>query len=187
MTPAWLQQSRQRVGHLSRHPLLDLRPLGEDVDEPGQLGQPGDPAVGRGDVADVRDAVEGHQVVLAGAVDLDVLDQHHLVVAEVEGRGEHVLGVLPQAGEHLGVRPSDPGRRLARGRRGRGSSPMASEQLAHGRLGAPWSKGGRERAVVADRDRVDHRHVHSVVVDRDVDGAVAGGALRDGAAWRWSR
>ena len=38
------------------------------------------------------------------------LHQHHLVVAEVEGRREHVLRLLPQAGEDLRVRPGDPGR-----------------------------------------------------------------------------
>ena len=34
----------ERVGDLRREPLLHLRAAGEDVDEPGQLGQPRDPA-----------------------------------------------------------------------------------------------------------------------------------------------
>ena len=65
MTPRGSRMLHQRVGDLGGQPLLHLRAAGEHVDQPGQLGQPGDPAVLRRDVADVRDAVEGHQVVLA--------------------------------------------------------------------------------------------------------------------------
>ena len=45
---ARLEDAHERVGDLRGEPLLDLRPLGEDVDQPGELGQPGDPAVGAG-------------------------------------------------------------------------------------------------------------------------------------------
>ena len=65
------------------------------------------PSVAR-DVADVRDAVERHEVVLARGVHLDVLDQDHLLVAEVEGRGQDVLGDIRRAREDLAVRARDP-------------------------------------------------------------------------------
>src|SRR5579862_1438219 len=51
--------------------------------------------------------------MLAGAVDLDVADDDHLVVAHVEDRGEHVLRALPQARELLRVRPRNSGGRVA--------------------------------------------------------------------------
>jgi hypothetical protein len=47
-----------------------------------------------GDVADVGDPVEGHEVVLTGGVDLDVAHDDHLVVVDVEGRREHLRRVL---------------------------------------------------------------------------------------------
>ncbi len=97
IAPRGCEDAHEGVGDLRGQPLLDLRALGEHVDEPGQLGQPRDAPALVGDVADVRDAVEGHEVVLAGAVELDVLDEDHLVVAEVERRGEDVLR-LPCAG-----------------------------------------------------------------------------------------
>ena len=105
--PAGFEDPHQGVGDLGGHPLLDLRAPGVDVDEPGQLGQPGDLPLEVGGVADVGHAVEGHQVVLAEAVDLDVLDDHHLVVIGVEHRVEDVLGTLPEARELFGVRPRD--------------------------------------------------------------------------------
>lgn len=56
----------------------------------------------------MRDTVEGQQVVLAGAVDLDVADQDHLVVSHVEGAAQDLGGILTQAGEDLGVRAGHP-------------------------------------------------------------------------------
>src|ERR1700734_104151 len=49
-------------------------------------------------------------MMLAGAVHLDVTDQHHLVVLSVEYRREHFLGALPHPGELLGVAPRHPRR-----------------------------------------------------------------------------
>ena len=72
----------------------------------------------------MRHPVERHQVVLAGAVDLDVLDQHELVVADVERRGEGVLRTFVQPGEDLGVSAGDAGRRLLQ--------TLALGVLAHG-------------------------------------------------------
>ena len=148
MTPRGSRMLHQRVGDLRGQPLLHLRPTGEDVDQPGQLGQPGDAAVVDGDVADVRDAVERHQVVLAHRADLDVLDQHHLVVAEVERRGQDVLRLLPQAGEDLARRPGDPAGRLRR--------PVAVRVLADGDRAARGPPPRRAPGRTAARRRPRH-------------------------------
>ena len=120
-----------------------------------------------GDVADVRDAVERHQVVLAGAVDLDVRDQDHLVVAEVEGRGEHVRRAPAAARRRSRRRPGRPGPGSRAGRRGRG--PRRSRAAARG--------PPRSARVVVER-----RRVAAVDVGRrpgDLDQLVA--ALGDGS------
>ena len=151
ITPRGCEDPLQRVGDLGGQPLLDLRPLGVEVDQPGQLAQPGDPAVGAGDVADVGDAGERHQVVLAAAPDLDVLDQHELVVAEVEGRGQHLLGLLPQPGEHLRVRPRHPLRGVLQ--------PVAVGVLADTDQDLP--DGGHDPGVV---ERTGHRSPEAAAV-----------------------
>src|SRR5215469_15375998 len=107
---AGLEHVHQRIGDLAGHPLLDLGTPGVEVHEPGQLGQPGDLALLVRNVADVREPEEWRQVMLAGAVELDVADQDHLVVAGVEYRAEHVLGLLPQPSELLGISPGHAGR-----------------------------------------------------------------------------
>jgi len=151
---ARFEDPHQRVRDLAGEPLLHLRTAGVDVDQPGQLGQAGDLAVDRRDVADVRDAPERHQVVLADRGQLDVLDQHHLVVAEVEGRGEDVLRLLPEAREYLLVRPGDPGRGLQQTLAVRVLAHR-EEQLADGVLG-PLLVEGPDGGRTVERHRVDH-------------------------------
>ena len=56
------------------------------------LRQPGDPAVPARDVADVGDAVEREQVVLAEARHRDVADQHQFAVILVEGLSSTASG-----------------------------------------------------------------------------------------------
>src|SRR5262249_15196049 len=65
------------------------------------------------DISDVGGADEGDQMVLAGAVDLDVAHQHHLVVISVEYGAEDFLRMLPHPGKLLGIGPGDPARRAA--------------------------------------------------------------------------
>ena len=75
------------VGDLLGQPLLHLRAVREQLDHPGQLGQPEDPVAGQ--VADVRHADERQQVVLADRPDRDVAGEDELVVAlVVVERGE---------------------------------------------------------------------------------------------------
>jgi hypothetical protein len=105
--PAGFQVTHQGVGYLGGQPLLHLRAPGVHLDKPGELGEAGDtPFYGR-NVAHMRHSVERNQVMLAGAVHLDVLDQHHLVVSEVERGGQHVRGALPEPCEGLPVGPGD--------------------------------------------------------------------------------
>jgi hypothetical protein len=75
--------------------------------------------------------VERHQVVLAGRVHGDVLDQHELVVVLVERRREHVVRVLAEAGEGLGVRARHPVRGVLQPRPV-GVLPHREEQFADG-------------------------------------------------------
>ena len=55
---ARLEDARPGLGDLGGQPFLDLRSFGVQVDQPGELLQPGDPAVPAGDVADVGDPGE---------------------------------------------------------------------------------------------------------------------------------
>jgi hypothetical protein len=91
------------AGDLLRHPLLHLRPLGEQLDDARQLGQAEDPLARQ--VADGRRPGERQQVVLADGGERDVAGEHHLVVALVVGEGGHLE--RPGA-EHLGVRAGHP-------------------------------------------------------------------------------
>ena len=58
----------------------------------------------------MRVALERQQVVLAHAHQLDVADQDQFLVVRLEGGGEHVRRLHPQAGEEFGVRPGHPRR-----------------------------------------------------------------------------
>src|SRR5579875_3391205 len=102
------QDVHQRIGDLAGHPLLHLGAPGVDVHQPGQLRQPRDLPLLVGDVPHVGVPVKRRQMVLAGREDLDVADQHHLVVIGVEHGAEHRRGILPQPGELLGERPGHP-------------------------------------------------------------------------------
>ena len=104
-----------------------------------------------GDVADVRDAVERHQVVLAGGVHLDVLDQHHLLVADVEGGGQHVARAPGRAPRRSPGTRAPPGRASPAAPRGRG--PRRPRGAARGRrprrVAASYGRHGRRRVSVA--------------------------------------
>ena len=72
------------LGDLVRHPLLDLQPPREHVDQARDLAEAHHAAVG--DVGDVALAEERQQVVLAQTVVVDVAHDHHLVVIHGEQR-----------------------------------------------------------------------------------------------------
>ena len=78
------QRALDRVGDLVRQALLHLQPAGVHLDHARELGQADDPAVWH--VRHVRAAEEGQQVVLAQAVEVDVLDDHHLAVVDRKQR-----------------------------------------------------------------------------------------------------
>ena len=69
----------QALGDLLGLPLLNLRPGREMLHQPGQLGQPDDALAGQ--IADVRQAGERQQVMLADRAERDRPGQHQLVVA----------------------------------------------------------------------------------------------------------
>src|SRR6202050_4158828 len=93
---ARLEYVHERVSDLARHPFLDLGPACVQVPQPGQLGQPGDLPLFVRYVPDMGQPEERQEVVLAGAVELDVPDHDHLVVTGIEHRREFVFGALPE-------------------------------------------------------------------------------------------
>src|SRR6478735_11051145 len=68
---------------LRREALLDLQAARVQVDDAAELRQPDDALAGQ--IADVRDAVERQEVVLAERVEADVAGDDELVVALVVG------------------------------------------------------------------------------------------------------
>ena len=99
------------VGNLVREPLLHLQPAAEHLDEPRNLAQ-ADHLVAR-NVGDVALAEKRQQMMLAQAVEVDVLDDDHLAVVDGEQRVvDHRVDVrLVSAGEKL-ERLFDPLRRV---------------------------------------------------------------------------
>ena len=97
----------QPVGNLLGQAFLDLEVAGEELDDPGQLGQPEEPFAGQ--VADVRHPRERQEVVLAEGLEGDAPGQDELVVALVVGKGGEVE--VPR-GEQLGVGAGHPPGRL---------------------------------------------------------------------------
>src|SRR5216683_2867306 len=81
--PARCDHRVNRLRYLASHPLLKLKPARVCVDQARQLAQTDDLAVRH--VADVRPPKEWKQVVLAHAVEGDVLHDDHVVEA-VEGK-----------------------------------------------------------------------------------------------------
>ena len=81
------------VLNLLREPLLHLQAVAENVYHTGYLAQAGDVAIGN--IGHMGLAVERQHVVLAKREEVDILHDHHLVVALLEkGVGEHFVGIL---------------------------------------------------------------------------------------------
>ena len=90
--------------------LLHLQAPAEHLDQARDLGEPHHLAVRQ--VGDVRAPEERQHVVLAEAVEVDVLHDHHLVVADVEERVvEDLPGILRVAGAEEAHRLGDADRR----------------------------------------------------------------------------
>jgi hypothetical protein len=83
-TPLGLRCSCTQPAICGCQPLLELQVAREQLIDPRQLRQPGDPLPGQ--VADVGGAVEAPHVVQAQRVKRDRADEHELVVAVVVGK-----------------------------------------------------------------------------------------------------
>ena len=81
-TPSGRTLSANGLGDLRRQPFLHLQPPREHVDEPRNLAEADDLAVGN--VGDVALAEERQQVMLAEAVEVDVPHDNHLVILDGE-------------------------------------------------------------------------------------------------------
>jgi len=92
------------------HPLLDLGPFGNFLDDAGELAESGD--LTAGEIADVGDSHEGEEVMLAHAIEADVADEDDFVVAFLENSGEVVRGRGMESGEEFGVHASNTSRRF---------------------------------------------------------------------------
>ena len=117
-----------RVGNLVRQALLNLQPAAEHVDEPRDLAEP-DHLAAR-NVGDVALAEERQQMVLAQAVEVDVLDDHHLAIIDREQRvvQDFVDVGLVSAGQEP-ERLLDPLRRVDAALRASGSSPSSASSF----------------------------------------------------------
>src|SRR5262245_7974340 len=71
-----------RLGDLIGHPFLDLEPPRKDVDQTRNLAETDDSFTR--DVRDVALAEKGEEMMLTERVEIDVLDDHHLVVIDGE-------------------------------------------------------------------------------------------------------
>src|SRR5215470_9052045 len=90
---ARLERVVERAGDLRGEPLLDLKPLGEHVDEPRDLREADDLLVRH--VRHVTLADEYQQMMLTQTREVDVFDDDHLVVILDEERAvEHVFDFL---------------------------------------------------------------------------------------------
>ena len=102
-TPFGRQRPVERLRDLLGHALLQLQPVREDADQARDLAQ-ADHLPSR-QVAHVAGAEKRQHVVLAKAVEGDVLDHDHLVVVLVEHRvGDDVFGAQSVAVGELAQR-----------------------------------------------------------------------------------
>src|SRR5580704_16896784 len=101
--PARFQDLLDRVGDLRGEPLLDLQPLGEDLDHARQLGDTHHPFVGN--IADPHPADDRRDMVLAMALEGDAAQHDHLVVAVdlAEGLAKNLVRVFIVAGEIFAI------------------------------------------------------------------------------------
>src|SRR2546423_7219852 len=151
---AGVQRLDERVGDLGGEPFLDLRTLGEAVDEARQLGEPGDTPVTARDVRDMGAPMECREVVFAVAEERDVAYQHHLVVVRLEGHHEVPARIFVQPAEdlrvHLGDAPRGALQAVAVG-----VFTDRDEDLAHGLLDARDIDGFGNVVGTA----IGHRHI----------------------------
>ncbi len=129
-TPRGSRTSLDGVGDLGGHALLHLQPVGEGVDQAGQLRQTRDPAVVTGNVAHVGLAHERDHVVLAQRGEGDVPHHHHLVVFRRERHREMAPRIVVVPGEQLLVHRGHPSRRRLQSF-APGILPDGGQQLGH--------------------------------------------------------
>ena len=162
-TPPGASAVLDRVGDLGGQCFLRLQALGENLDDAGELRQSDDAAFR--DVGDVRDADERRDVVLAMALDADVAQHDHVVVAVdvLEGAVQALRSGLRDS---RGTSPRRPRRRASgcrAGLRAPGSSPAqaisvrtaASASALDGRLAAIRAVSERRSAVFLTRWSID--------------------------------
>jgi hypothetical protein len=96
-----LEDPLQGIGDLRRDPLLNLKPLGIDLDESRQFGNSHDPVVR--EIADMGTPDDRRHVVLAMGDETDVAQKHHLIISSnfLESSLQEFLGVLAVSGRRV--------------------------------------------------------------------------------------
>ena len=105
---AGLEMLLKGIRDLAGQALLHLGPLGEAIDESGNLRESDHVAAAVRDIGDVRFPDEGDQVMLAQRVHRNVAHHDHLVVVGLEHGGEVLRWLLMKSGTDLRIHPSDP-------------------------------------------------------------------------------
>ena len=107
-TPLTCNSSTSRLAICSVMRSWTCGPAGKFVDHPGQLAQTHDPRPGQ--IGNVGLAQKRQHVVLAHALEADIADQDHFVVALGEKLLQMPAGIKVQAREELGIHAGHPGR-----------------------------------------------------------------------------
>src|SRR5215471_4552993 len=107
-----LEDPLQGIGNLCRDPLLNLKPLGIDLDEPRQLGNPDHPVVR--DIADMRPPDDRRHMVFAMGFKTDPAQQYHFIISGdlLESSLQQFLRLLAVTGKPFLIGAGDTGRRF---------------------------------------------------------------------------
>jgi len=128
-----MKRAFQRLGDLVDHAFLDLEAVRESLHQPGQLGEPHRPP-GPWDITDGGEALEGGQVVLAGAHKGHLFEDHRAGLQLTRERLQFLPGVHAVPLEALFPEFSHPHGGIAQ-LRGVGINPETDQQLPHGQGG----------------------------------------------------
>ena len=123
-----VQNGRHSFCNLIGEPLLDLQSTAEDLDQPRDLAEADHLITGQ--IGHVTFPEEGQQMMLAQAVEVDVLDDHHLAVVDGEQRVvDHGVDVRIISARQKLERLGDPVRRAQQALTGRVFAHLRQHQL----------------------------------------------------------
>lgn len=92
------------VGDLGGQPLLDLRPLGQDIHKTDYVAETGDPIL-TGYIGQMNLAEEGQEMMLADGVEGHIFYEDHLVLVGCGIDFKYLAWIASQPGEDLRQHP----------------------------------------------------------------------------------